>query len=412
MPQKIVLNSFAELAGALDVLGLEIPAADAAGAPVAAGDADGVGAPGVIAYAPDAFGATQEGEAGTEVSLTPGAPGVPGLPGVPTHPATAAISEGSGDAVSGDPALHGLAGLLAELERASATLATVARQDQETRALALRDLERYDAVLAEQRQAEEARARARQVREEAERLAAAAFADEARAAAGRVAAVAARTEAAAATLADERQGAAERLVRGLALERLLAERRREEEAEHARAAAAERARRLSEALAGASSALEAGRLEEARALLGPVCQDHPDDACIASLLRRLAQREAAVKALAADEALWEARRAFKKDPEAALTRLEALDMTELPEPLTRQVFGAWARACARLCRRRELAEPLRYAPDPGRGAVLAREAPEGPVVVVRALGLGPEWRAGAVVPAGRLRLARPLRLDE
>ena len=198
----------------------------------------------------------------------------------------------------------------------------------------------------------------------------------------------------------------------LDLERLLAERRREEEAEHARAAAAERARRLSEALAGASSALEAGRLEEARALLGPVRSEYPDDAAVASLLHRLAQREQAVKALAADEALWEARREYKKDPDAALARLEALDVAGLPEPLTRQVFGAWARACARLCRRRELAEPLRYAPDPGRGAVLAREAPEGPFVVVRALGLGPEWRAGAVVAGHRLRLARPLRLDE
>src|SRR5581483_4503956 len=80
-----------------------------------------------------------------------------------------------------------LAGLLAELEAASATLATVARQDQETRTLALRDLAQYDALVGAQREAEQARERAHQVQREAVVLAAAAFAAEARAAAERVA---------------------------------------------------------------------------------------------------------------------------------------------------------------------------------------------------------------------------------
>src|SRR5581483_5302946 len=48
-----------------------------------------------------------------------------------------------------------LADLLAELEAASATLAVVARQDEESRALAIRDLERYDAVAATLGQAEQ-----------------------------------------------------------------------------------------------------------------------------------------------------------------------------------------------------------------------------------------------------------------
>jgi len=61
-----------------------------------------------------------------------------------------------------------LASLLAELEVASATLTTISRQDQETRAVALRDLEQYDALVAEQRQAEQALERAGQVRREAE----------------------------------------------------------------------------------------------------------------------------------------------------------------------------------------------------------------------------------------------------
>jgi hypothetical protein len=391
MPQKIVLKSFAELADVLDVLDLGGPAADAESPPEPEPDLSGP------VWDAATAGPEPEAEADTAVALA-------------AHPAQPS-EVGDGSAPAG-PAVPDLAGLLAELDRAGATLATVVRQDQEARALARRDLERYDALVADQRQAEAALARARQVRAEAEALAGAAFAPEARAAAERVAEVAVRIESAAAGLAEERGRAAEGLVASLDLERLLAERRREEEAESARAAEAQRAERLSGALAGASSALEAGRLEEARAQLGPVRSEYPDDAAVASLLHRLAQREASVKALAAEEALWEARREHKKDPEGALARLEALDVAGLPDPLARQVFGTWAKACARLCRRRGLAEPLRYAPDPGRGALLAREAPGGPHRVVRVLGLGPEWRVGSPVAGLRLTMARPLRLDD
>lgn len=90
-------------------------------------------------------------------------------------------------------------------------------------------------------------------------------------------------------------------------------------------------------------------------------------------------------------------------------RLAALDVDGLPDPLSRQVFGEWARACARLCRERGLVEPLRYAPDPGRGAVIARESPDGSYVVVSALGMGPGWQVGSVVAERQVRRARPLR---
>src|SRR5262245_53835242 len=84
--------------------------------------------------------------------------------------------------------------LLAELEAASASLAAIARQDQETRALALRELERYDAVAESLRQAEQARDRASELRIRADRLAAEAFASEAKVAAQQVATLAARSE--------------------------------------------------------------------------------------------------------------------------------------------------------------------------------------------------------------------------
>src|SRR5581483_11698204 len=89
--------------------------------------------------------------------------------------ATVVEAEEAAPSVPAEPAAD-LAVLLAELEAASSTLVTVARQDQEARALALRDLAQYDALVAEQGQAEQAHERARRVRREAEALAADAFA--------------------------------------------------------------------------------------------------------------------------------------------------------------------------------------------------------------------------------------------
>jgi hypothetical protein len=303
----------------------------------------------------------------------------------------------------------GLADLLARLERASATLAAVARRDAEDRDLAMSELDRYDALVAEQGSAESGCLRAREVRLEAESLAEMAFTDEAREAATRVACMAARAEAEAGRLAEQRRQEVEVLAQEIDLQRLLAERHRIEEVEKARAAEAERAWRLSGALAGARVALDAGRTEEARALLGTVATENPGNAEVASLFDIIARREAVVKVSEAEDALWATRRVYRHDPASAMAQFEALDLEGIPEPLRRQVFGEWARACAYLCRQRELLEPLRYSPDPGRGAVLAKETADGPYVVVSALGLGPRWRAGAEVNERQLRRARPLR---
>jgi hypothetical protein len=302
-----------------------------------------------------------------------------------------------------------LGALLAELEAGSAALAAVARQDAETRSLALRDLERYDALAATLCQAEQARDRARELHDRAQSFADQAFACEARDAAVRVATLAERSLAVAARLASERRDELDRLSAQVDLERLLAERQRQQEAETARAAQAERARRLSGALAEASEALEAGRIEEPKALAGYVSGEVPDNAELASLLTIIPQREMAVKTIAADEALWAVRRELRRDPAEAIARLETLDVDGLPMTLAAQVFGEWARAGSRLCRERGSDEPLRYAPDPGRGAIIARDSNRGEYVVVTALGMGPTWKAGTVVGERQVRRARPLR---
>jgi hypothetical protein len=145
-----------------------------------------------------------------------------------------------------------------------------------------------------------------------------------------------------------------------------------------------------------------------RAVAGLGASEDPDNAEFASLTNMIAQREAAVKGIAAEEVLWTVRRELRRSPAEPVARLEGLDVDGLPTPLAAQVFGEWARACGCLCRERGLAEPLRYAPDPGRGAVLACEG-GGEYVVVSALGMGPAWQFGLIVGERQVRRARPLR---
>ena len=106
-----------------------------------------------------------------------------------------------------------------------------------------------------------------------------------------------------------------------------------------------------------------------------------------------------------------ARVALADPPAEAVARLEGLDalgLDGLPPPLLAQRFGTWARACARWCEQRDLHAPLRLAPVPGRGAIFARETPDGPYVLVSAIGTAERWRAGDVVGGRHLRDARPL----
>lgn len=144
-------------------------------------------------------------------------------------------------------------------------------------------------------------------------------------------------------------------------------------------------------------------------MLGSAAEENPDNADITSLLETIIHRQTAVKAAAAEDALWLARRSWRRDPETAVNQLTALDVDGLPAEIGRQVFGAWAQACVRLCHQRGLVEPLRYAPTPGRGAILAREQPGAAYTVVSALGLEGEWQSGCAVGERQLRQARPLR---
>jgi hypothetical protein len=306
--------------------------------------------------------------------------------------------------------------LLVELASASALLASVAQSDAQVRSVAVQDLERYDTLLSQASDANSVWERAEQVRHEAEAFLACAFGDEARDAAERVVRLAIDAAATARELVQSHHRAADRLANRSDIQRLLEERRREAALEEARAAEAARAQQRSEVLARVAEALQADLLAEARRLLVPLIESEPEHPDVMAMRRRLAQRAFVLRALAAETALRTVRRReVRDDPSQAVALLVALDVNDLPEPLGRQVFGAWATACRQLCEQRELLEPLRYAPDPGRGVVLARERPGGLYVVVSALGMSLEWRPGRVLRDDSrrdqqiVRRARPLR---
>lgn len=316
-------------------------------------------------------------------------------------------------AVGGEGALShegpDLAALLAELQRVGAELAVVAQRDEAARTLALRELEVYDRLLAAQQDAEDAQASASQVRQQAERLATTAFSDGAREQARSVVDQATAVEAQAGRVVAQRREETERLAGRLDVERLIAERRREQEAEVARAAAADRVERLLQATTAVRQMLTADRLEEATSLLAAAMREFPDSEELATLKDAAAQRARERTVATAEAVLRTVRSDYRACPEEAIACLEALDVDGLPEELGRQVFGEWAVACSRVCRRRKYADPLRYAPLPGRGAVLARERADVDYVVLSALGMGPRWRPGTTVAARDVSGARPLR---
>ncbi|MCW5880198.1 MAG: hypothetical protein KIS91_04595 [Anaerolineae bacterium] len=154
------------------------------------------------------------------------------LEDLPAEPSAEAPATATVTATQDEP--PDLAQLLADLEAAGATLAEMTRCDEARRVQARRDLDAYDAVAASQREAEQARDRAQQVREQAEALAQTGFTEEVQTTAARIEETARRAETTATAMAEQRRLEAERLADQPDIQRLLAERRQHEEAEQAR----------------------------------------------------------------------------------------------------------------------------------------------------------------------------------
>jgi len=304
-----------------------------------------------------------------------------------------------------------LASLIAQLASISSSLDTTARQDAHARDRAAFDLARYEALLADQQEAERALAEARRLRAAAEQLAANAFTDEARAHAAQQAAIARALELSGTQVLADRSRALEELAARPHLTRALADRRHlaEQQAEAARRAEAERNERLASGLAAVKQALTADDLDRAQKLLEPLTREFADNADVKSLADRTRWRVRHGLVAPAEEALHDVvRRPYRDDPETVVARLAALHIHDLPEDLGRRIFGLWSNACYSVVQQRGWHNPERYAPLTSRGMVYARPTPDGPDTVVSSLGM-PEWRPADVVTDQRvLKTSRPL----
>jgi hypothetical protein len=304
-----------------------------------------------------------------------------------------------------------LASVIAQLAHVSSDLESMARSDARAREQATIELAQYETLAAEREQAERAMAEARSVRTAAELLVREAFTNEARVEAARHAAAARSTELLCTHLLAERVRAAEELASRPHLARVLAERQRQEREQTEAAARVEQERvsRRFNTFEAAKLAQREGRLDDARTILERLAIDFPNDDQIGSGLDSLRWQIQHLRTAPAEEALGAiVRRPYRDDPQAAVDRLAALGIHELPADLARRVFGVWSKICLTLVRQSGLQDPRRHSPSRSRGLIFARRSPDGPYFVLSALDLS-GWKVGDEVKDQRIiDASRPL----
>jgi hypothetical protein len=184
--------------------------------------------------------------------------------------------------------------------------------------------------------------------------------------------------------------------------RLLAEEKAREEAARREAEERQQQVRLREQIEHADELAREGKGNEALRLLGHLESDKPNEPAMASCLENVRRRAWAVKTVEVEKALREARRNYRHEPRQALAILEPLDLVDMPEELTRQVYGCWLAACRRL----KLQGATYYSPAIGKGAVLV-PVEDRRLEVVSAIGLS-RWQAGRRFSVAALKGMRPL----
>jgi tetratricopeptide (TPR) repeat protein len=185
--------------------------------------------------------------------------------------------------------------------------------------------------------------------------------------------------------------------------RLLAEEREREENARREAEERQREARLCEGLARAEALAQEKKSDEALRLLGSLRKIDPSSPVLTSSIEKVRRQQWAVKTIEVEEALREARRLLRREPPQAIALLEPLDLSDMPGPLVRQVYGCWLQACRRL----KLEGAVHYSPTFGKGAVLV-SADDGRLEVVSAISLR-TWRAGCRFSSAALKGTRPLK---
>ncbi|MGD0116411.1 MAG: hypothetical protein ABSC13_10515 [Dehalococcoidia bacterium] len=292
--------------------------------------------------------------------------------------------------------------LMETVRRAAQEITTLAAADADVRQEAEQALARYRRLQSDAALLQDVSKRAQVVADKASAIAAQAFVPKARVRAEEIAARAT-------TLADgtrNRLVAIQAEVAVLAVDegmgRLLAEERAKEEEARREAEERRREARLREGISQAESLARDQKFDEALRLLGRLATEQPNSPDLASLADNIRRRAWAVKTVEVEKALREARRVCRREPRQALELLEPLDLSDMPQPLVRQVYGCWLQTCRRL----NLDRAVHYSPALGRGAILVA-ADDGRLEVVSAIGVG-RWKAGCRFSAAALKGARPL----
>lgn len=286
--------------------------------------------------------------------------------------------------------------------RAAEELRDLAAADAHARQEAEEALVRYRRLEADSARLEGAASEVEAVARRASELANRSFGPDCRSRAGEIAAAAS----AVATAARNGLTAIKAEMAALALRedvaRLLAEEQAREEAARHEAEERQREARLREAILRAEALVREGKFDEALRLLGRLRKDSPSGPDLTSSIETIRRQAWAVKTARAEDALRQARRAHRRQPKEAVALLEPLDLTGIPEPIARQVYGCWLQACRRL----GLEGAVHYSPAFAKGAVLL-PVTDDRLEVVSAIGL-PRWSVGCRFSRVALKGARPL----
>lgn len=292
--------------------------------------------------------------------------------------------------------------LVEAVRRSAEELQALSAADAQARKHADEALARYRRLTADAGQLQRIASEAQDVAEKAATFAAEAFAPECREGAARVAEAAmfvareARDRLRSVTVEAEKVAVRDDVAR------LLVEEREREETVRREAEEREREARLADAITGAELLAGAGKFDEALRMLGCLGEEHPNNPRLASFIDKVRRQEWAVKTTMAEQALRTARRS-RRDPEAAIAALEALDLTSVPDALARQVYGCWLKACSRLGHR----DAVHYSTGFCKGAVMVPSA-DGRLEVVSAMGFQ-RWDRGRRISPTALKGSRPLK---
>jgi hypothetical protein len=296
-----------------------------------------------------------------------------------------------------------LAALAESAVNAAGQLRELAEADVRARHEAEETLERHRRLQEQARRLAGAETEACQLSEQASQLAKRAFTPELREKAGHLAITMAKVAASAASHLASIEADAASLSQREDLAWLLAEEQAHQEAARREDEQRQRQERLREQIDEADELANQGKGNEALRLLGQLATDEPNEPTLASYLENVRRRAWAVKTVEVEKALREARRRYRREPRQSLALLEPLDLTDMPETLTRQVYGCWLATCRRL----NVGRGTHYSPAIGKGAVLV-PADDGRLEVVTAIGL-PRWQAGSRFSTSALKGARSLR---